>query len=206
MSEYLSEQEQIEQIRRLWSAYGRSILTGVFISLVGWFSYHAWFSHKAEQQEIDSASYQSVLDGFLSGSGGVSETEITADSVYAYYTRMIRAASIVNKGDVSAAVQDIVSLEQVANGKDQDVKAMASVRLAKLYYSDGKYDQAVSAIGDASGCFGYRAECFEIKGDVLKKLGRFSDAKQAYGDALSALHDDVEKKKIVEMKMSDLPY
>ena len=207
MSEYLTEQEQIELIKKYWATYKRAILAGVFISLIGWFSYHAWYSYRLKTNELSSTSYQTVLDKFLAGSWSNINIDDIKNKTYLQYWKLVDIAHLVNQGDVNAAIQGLTGTASAKDHGDASLDIMTSLRLARLYYDDEQFDKVVSVIDGIVNCNQFQSECFEIKGDALRKLNDSSGAKTAYDAALAVLSaEDAEKKNKIDMKKSDLAY
>ena len=73
----------------------------------------------------------------------------------------------------------------VANAKQDEVKYLASVRLARLLSNQQQVDKAL-AILNGSFPDSFKAMVYELKGDVLLLKGDMTNAKSAYQQAASA--------------------
>ena len=51
MSVHLTEEEQLENLKRWWKDYGKLIIAAVVICVAGYFAVTGWQDHKRQQAE-----------------------------------------------------------------------------------------------------------------------------------------------------------
>jgi len=83
MSEQMSDQEQVEMLKRWWKEYGIPVLTGVLIFLAASYAYNYWHSNKVSQQATASYMYSEFLG--LSEASKTNEANALAASLQKDY-------------------------------------------------------------------------------------------------------------------------
>ena len=62
MADHLSEEEQIEAVKRWWAANGMQTILAVVLVIGGYFGWQAWTDHVDDQAAAASLVYQEMLD------------------------------------------------------------------------------------------------------------------------------------------------
>lgn len=217
MSVHLTEEEQLETLKRWWKEHGKSTLAVVFISLAGFFGFKGWQDHQQQQREEASAQYQSLLEALSAGETGLSAEQKTtathlaetlrndfAGTIYAAQAALISARLAVDDQRLDdAATQLQWVLDHSAD--DEGLAAIARLRLAQVNFAQDKPDAALALLQQAqAGAFA--AAYAELRGDILAATQRAEEAQTAYKLALNHLPaDDAGRLQIVEMKLNNVP-
>ena len=61
MSVHLSEEEQLEVMKRWWKDYGRTVVIAVLVAVIGYFGYTTWQDQKRQTAEKASMIYEELL-------------------------------------------------------------------------------------------------------------------------------------------------
>ena len=61
MSVHLSEEEQLEVLKRWWKDYGKTVIAAVLVAVVGYFGYTSWEDQKRQKMEKASEVYEELL-------------------------------------------------------------------------------------------------------------------------------------------------
>ncbi|MGV8837174.1 YfgM family protein [Cellvibrio sp.] len=61
MSVHLSEEEQLEVLKRWWKDYGKTVIATIVIAVVAYFGYTAWQDQKRQKAEKASEVYEQLL-------------------------------------------------------------------------------------------------------------------------------------------------
>ncbi len=215
MSVHLTEEEQIEALKRWWKAYGVTTVVAVAIAATGFFGWNQYKSHLAEKASEGSVRYQQFLlevekleEDPESESAQVRMQALGSDlmndysgTLYADFVRLHNARQAVNQGDLARAR---TLLEEVGNkSADESIKQLAQLRLARVMVAQGEIEPALSILqrvpSDA-----YAAMYAEARGDVLFMQNRLAEARTAYESALQAMQDPVSiQRNLVQMKIDN---
>ena len=62
MADHITEEEQIEALKRWWEENGKQTILGIALIVGGYFGWQAWTDHSEEQASAASLTYQEMLD------------------------------------------------------------------------------------------------------------------------------------------------
>ena len=201
MSDYLSEEEQLERLKTWWSRNGTGLLTSFALAvagLVGW----TWYDRSAtEARQSASDLYESFLAAEGEGRTALAEQldETVEGSAYQAFTLLHRAHEAVEAEDVAAASAYLQ--RAIDAGSPTSLKDLARLRLARLHQQDGDSAAALAVLAGVRGS-GYRGLAQELKGDIHVEQGERSLAHEAYRSARLEMGDDRDRP-ILEMKIND---
>jgi predicted negative regulator of RcsB-dependent stress response len=194
---HLTEEEQIEALKRWWKTYGTIVLVAAVVGLGGFFAWNQYQNHRVESARKASVVYEKFA---------VAVTEFDADPTVEQAARATQLANEVISHDSSSLYADFAALylakvavqsqdyaeaktqlEKVSNqGTNESVKELASLRLARVQAAAGEVDAALSILsGKPSPA--YAAAYAEARGDVLLSQKRLAEARVAYESALQAM-------------------
>ena len=216
---YDSDEEQVEQLKRLWKDYGQPVLVGVLITLVGVFGYKAWQKNQYESAVAASQLYQNLLDtlGNTSGTELSEEEEATINHVvdslqkdfnesrYAALATLFLAQQQVKANELDKAVSSFEWI--LAQKPDQNVEAVTRVRLARVLLalpeSDAKkaLDVLAALKTDEKS---FIASIESVRGDVYLALEQRDNAQKAYEKALEAARSEGQSRPLLQLKLDDL--
>lgn len=216
MSEYLTDEEQVERLKRLTKTYGGSALTGILLALIAYFGWSYW--HKSQQANsfVLANDYQTVLDAsqklnsetvapadktkFLSGASALVKSH--PDTAYAYQTLLLEAKVAADREDYAAAEK---ALTQAVAQKieDQGLIQLAYLRLSRVQAQLGKTDAALASLGKVSDA-AFAPSMNEQKGDVLLQKNDIKGAQQAYQAAWDVLAKRQEPSQLLKVKMESV--
>ncbi len=206
--EVLDEHEQGEVVRKWLRANAMSIAIGIAIGLLMIFGWQQWKARDLRAQGEAAVQYKAFTDA-VEGKRDDDVTSIAAalrkdhaKSPFAVFAALHTAEKAAGKGDFDAAAADLQWAQ--SNVKDESIKALASLRLARVTLAKGDADAALKladGVKDAS----YAATRDELRGDALARLGRADEARTAYTAALEKLDAMTPGRDVVEMKLADLP-
>jgi len=201
MSDYLSEEEQLAQLKTVWQRYGIPVLLAVVVAggaFAGW----RWLESRTAA-EVAAASER--YDAFLEADGDTRSALLDelqrdyADTGYAALALLAHAGETVADGDLAAAATALE--EAAAAAPDPVVADLAQVRLARVRQQLGDTDAALAALGAVRGA-GYRPLALELKGDMHMARGERGEAHKAYLAARDALPEGMERP-LLAMKVTD---
>lgn len=213
MAEHLSEEEQLESLKRWWKENGLSTVIVVVLAVGGYFGWDLWKGHRQAQAEAASTLYQSMMD-VASIAPGESLSESKREQVvalaeqlkndysgtqYARYAAMLLARLAVEKDDLDTATQQ---LQWAEKGADEGLSLIIKLRLARLEAARGNLDQAIDMLQGVEARTMASAYA-EAIGDFQVLKGDKQAAYAAYQDALQKLVlNDNQTRAIIELKLN----
>ena len=198
MAEHLTEEEQVEALKRWWNENWLSIVLPVALVLVGYFGWNGWNNHQLAEAQVASDKFEglSAAAEVEPGAAMSAEQKLTVselaqalvaehdDTLYADMANLLLAKLHVedNQLDEAAARLEMV----VDNGANESISQLAKARLARVVSAQGDNEAALALVSSASSQ-AYKALFAEIRGDIYLAQGDEGAAHTAYADALRAL-------------------
>lgn len=224
MTELRTDEEQIQALSNWWKENGKSLLFSIAIALAVVAGWKAWQKHQATQAQSASILYQNLIQAAQPSnpmealakateqSGDVANNDaklITANhlaqqlkiehenTTYAIYASFILARINIEKGDFDAAITE---LDWILEHKpEQQLLVLVYLRKGRLLAAQGKLKLAlelINSIPDGP----YKAQVYELKGDLYLTDNNKEQALSAYKNAIAAGN----KQPLLEMKLNDL--
>ena len=204
--EYLTDDEQLDAVKRAFSEYAPWILGGVVLGVGGWFGIQYYRSHQnalamqaAEQftqmtaalQMNDAQKSLQIADGLIKN---------FPSSPYADQAQLTIARIDVDSGKPAEAVAPLTQV--MNNSKDAELKQIARLRLARILIDQGKPDDAIKSLAQGTpGSFAGRYH--EVHGDALYAKKDIAGAVAEYNQALGS-SDGGADAALLELKLADL--
>jgi predicted negative regulator of RcsB-dependent stress response len=208
-----SEQEQWENLKRWLRNNGPQVAILVAVMLLGWYGWKWWQGRGAEDALAAGASYQKILATFDDGKPAEAVALIETlrsehpDSPYVGAADMVAARVYVEDNQLDKAA---AQLKRVADSaKDEKLRPVAQLRLARVQSAMGQYDVALATLGTKT-LGEHEAARLEVRGDVLLAKGDRAGALAEYEAARKlqpALDDGSNEGTVAELlslKIADL--
>ena len=205
--EYLTDDEQLEHVKRLTAEYGPWMLGAVVLGLAFVFGFRYYEGYRNERamqaasrftgmtsalQHDDRAQARQIADGLIKD---------FPNSPYADQAKMTLARLAVDDGLDANAIPLLTQVME--NSKDTELRHIARLRLARVLIDQGKPEDAIKTLSDEPGAFAARYH--EVRGDAYyakKDLQRAStEYKAALGE--SGLQGGVDSA-LLTLKIADL--
>jgi predicted negative regulator of RcsB-dependent stress response len=205
--EAYDDYEQSERVQKWLRQNGLSIVVGIAIGLVAIFGWQQWRSHKAGHQAEAAQIYQQIQNALLANKADAADAFIEqiykdyADTTYAVFAASDRAQRQAQAKQWDKALESLNWAESHAT--DPQLKALTQLRVAQVKLAQDKPADALAAL-DRMPAKSYEGLSQELRGDVLVKLGRPDDARQAYQAAKSAMGEDAPQRGALQTKIDDL--
>lgn len=215
MSVHLTEEEQLEVLKRWWKEYGKTIIVAVLVAVAGYFAVTSWQHQQQQQKEAASSIYESLLrvSNVQPGQELVeSEQVIAADlanqlkaksssSLYAHNAAFYLAQVAVNAGNLDQAAVELNWV--LANKPAVATEQLARLRLARVLIAQASYVEAEKLLSNPTDAF--KSDYAEVRGDSLKAQGKLAEARAAYEQALAdADTTQQERSMLLQLKLDDL--
>jgi predicted negative regulator of RcsB-dependent stress response len=204
--EYLTDDEQLEAVKRAFTEYAPWILGGVVLGVGGWYGFQHYQSHKNEVA-FRAADQFSQMTVALQMNDPKKSLQIAdalikeyPNSPYADQAQLTIARIDVESGKSADAVGPLTQV--MNNSKDTELQQIARLRLARVLIDEGKPDDAIKLL--AAGTPGSFAGRFhEVHGDALYAKKDIPGAIAEYSAALGA-SDGGADAAMLQLKLADL--
>lgn len=213
----LTEEEQLEALKRWWKENGKWVVTALVVGVGG---YLGWTTYQ-DQQEAKSANgsalYSELLDTLqvqsdqaLSDDARAEAAELVsqlkaehAGSAYGVNAALIHARQAVENDDLDTAESE---LRWVLDQQPSDeTRHLAQVRLARVIAAQGQLDDALATLKEGNPSDVMEAEYAEVRGDILSQQGDTDGAREAYQSALESLGmEQQNRNRLLQMKLDNL--
>lgn len=206
MADYLSDEERVEWLRNWWSRHGMALVAGIVVAVggvVGWRWYQDYRQDQAEDASLEYTEYVTAR-----ALGGADASELAADlgeahegSTYHVFALLHEAADAVGGEDWERAAALLAA--GVDYARDDVLRDLAAVRLARVQRQLGQLDQALGVLGGVLSP-GFGVEVAELTGDILLEKGDNAGARDAYQSALDLGPTSDAGQFMLELKLASL--
>lgn len=206
MSEQLTDDEQVEVLKKWWKENGTAIVIGVVIGIGGIIGFWKWTEYTETQALAASALYDEFITAITDEKLDVSSSyeSLKKDyegTSYAALAALRMAAIDYGKKDTEKAV-DHLRWATAHPGHDS-IEHIARVRLAKMLVTKNELDEAEKLLKDVSEP-AFDAQYAAIRGDIHNKRGNVEQARSSYQLALASTSFSGKQREYVQMKLDDL--
>ena len=211
-----TDEEQGEALKRWLAQNGLGLVLAIGVGAGSVLGYQQWQHHQINQQSDAAGRYQELIElsavnfadpetasdyeRLLTIADGLRRSH--AGSNYAALGAGIVAAQAVEQGDFDLAVSQLTYAETEL--ELPELKAMTSLRLARLELELGEGDSALSRVQAMSTEF-FQGSRSELEGDILVALDQPLKTREAYLKAQAFLTEAGLSTAVVDLKLSALP-
>ena len=188
MSEYETEEQQVEALKKWWKENSTSLFLGLFLGVSGLFGWRYYVDQNNVHAVQASDLYMQVMQSTVLNTVDDKIIDINnklineyADTPYAALSSLALAKSEYEKDNVDAAATQLELA--VKHASDDVIKQIANLRLAKIYIEQSKYDEALALL-NLSHAAAYDAQYEELKGDLHMAKGDVAQARSSYDKAI----------------------
>lgn len=203
----LQEQEQVEEFKAFWKQYGNLITGALTVALLAFAAWNGWGWYQRDQGAKASAMFEALDAAAAAGdaerAGRVFNDlkDRYAGTALAQQGGLVAARVQYEKGQVDAARTTLGWV--AANAKEDEYRAIASLRLAGVLLDAKQYDAALQQLAAVTQPE-FAGLAADRRGDVLLAQGKRDEAKAAYQAAWKAMPEAVEYRRLVEAKLTAL--
>ncbi|OUS15310.1 hypothetical protein A9Q88_12220 [Gammaproteobacteria bacterium 50_400_T64] len=216
MAEHLTDEEQLESLKRWWKENGMQLVLIVALSVGGWYAWQQWQGNKKAKAEMGSLIYIEMMD--IASKAPLSalldeqrETMIEksevlkkdfANTQYANYAGLLLAKLAVAEKRLDDAAVELQAV--IENTEGEELSYIAQMRLARLEMGRKNYPEALQIIeGDIPPAI--LANVAELRGDIHLFAGDNLAARAAYQQALDAVgSNDQRLRALLELKLNQV--
>jgi len=188
MSTYdLEEQEQLAALKAWWKEHGGGVTVAAILVAGAVAAWNAWGWYQRSQAAQAAALYDTLqkaarsndLKAVRDTSGSILESY--PRSAYAPLAALVSAKALFQAGDLKTARAQLQWT--VEHAKNDEVRSIATLRLASVLLDDKDPDAALKAL-ETKPHPGFEALFAAQRGDILSAQNKRDEARAAYKAAL----------------------
>jgi len=206
VDEFLSEKEQLEQIREWWRENGWYLIGGLALGVLILFGWNRFNSYEDAQGEAASELFVELRQAIEDDAPGDARSllaqlrENYPGSPYTDQAGLVVAVIRMDAGQMSGASDELRYVMEETS--DPELSLIARLRLARVLAQQEEYDEALATLDVESGGFSGRYN--EVLGDIHVELGDLVSARAAYTAALITEESNLVDRNLVQMKLEEL--
>lgn len=203
----LEQQEQLDQVKHFWKQYG-NLITWLLILVLGGYAAFMGYQYWQRERASGAAGLFEELDraAQANDAGKVGQAFNDLKDKYAGTTFAEHGALLAARTDTERQKPDEGRAKLqwlVDNGKNENLVAVARLRLAGMQMDAKQFDAALKTLAtDLPDEFKPLAE--DRRGDILMAQGKKDEAIKAYQAAWKGLEADVEYRRFIDGKLTAL--
>lgn len=208
MNVYATEEEQVEALKTWWKQNAKSVLGGVLIGVAVIYGGKTWLQQHNRHIEVASAEYEAMIQDLKqdkvteAADRGAAILGQYTDTAYGALTALAMAKIKVDENDLVAAKSQLQWA--LDNAKEEEIKLIARMRLARVLNAEGKPDEALTLLNSVADAGEFAPAYDELKGDIYAAKGETEQAKTHYDLALQGMDPSSRARRYIEMKRDDL--
>ncbi|WP_295451176.1 tetratricopeptide repeat protein [uncultured Thiodictyon sp.] len=206
MSEYETDDEKVESIKKWWKENGTSVVAGVALGLAVVFGWRTWTDHRNSVSGEASAAFEQLLASAAAGDVKSTTTQAQllrqgyASTPYPAFGDLVAAKVLYDSGDTAAAM---AALQQVvAKAPDPALQTLAALRLARIQLAEGQLDATAATLATHDHSAAFAGDFAAVRGDLAAARGDTAGARAAYEKAITA---GTGLPQLIRLKLDNLP-
>lgn len=207
MTEYLTEQEQIELLKSWIKQYSLVVLLGILFAVGASSLWHYWQQYKENILIQSSAIYNTMLNDRIQNN--VDKTRAQAKKLYTQYPKtpyaqmgaLLLARTALLAKDYAAAKNYLQWV--IDQSATPALREIARLRLARLLLAEQKPNDALSIL-EITEDTSFNGLIDEIRGDAYLQLKKRAQAQKFYERAKNELPNSEVMRPILQMKYDNL--
>jgi len=146
MSNYETDDEQVQAIKDWWKSNGTALLSGILVVALSWGGWAYWKNNKIANATIASSTFEMLqisMEQNRFGEVAREALKLIADqpkSPYSAGSALLLAKFYVEKDDVDKAMEQLTWV--ATNAQDDSIKLIGFLRKANLQLQAGNFSEA----------------------------------------------------------------
>jgi predicted negative regulator of RcsB-dependent stress response len=208
----MTERDQWDALKTWLKENGAWIVAGVVLGVAVLAGWRYWQDRVTTRAQTAAARYNDVIAALDANDAGRA-VELTdqlrkeySDTPYVDQSDLALAREYVETGDMDAAAARLRSV--MANSDDDELRHVATLRLARVQIAQGKPDDALATLGPSSDS-AFDPRYAEVRGDALVAKGDTRGALAEYRKAQggkdgAAVESGLVDQGLLQLKINDL--
>jgi predicted negative regulator of RcsB-dependent stress response len=207
LTEYLTEQEQIQQLKTWLKQYGLTVVLGIALALIMTASWRYWQNYQNKIRMHASNVYDEMLS--LRAQNNENGAIVQAQKLLTHYRKtpyadmasLLLARDAVLKKEYPEAIKQLNWV--IDHSKNPSITEIARIRTARILLAEQKPDAALDLL-EKMDDKNYLGLIDEVRGDAYLIKQDLSSAREAYQHALQELPNAEVARPILQMKYANL--
>lgn len=207
MDSYVTEQQQIEQLKTWWKNYGNWLILAIVVGLLTALVAQSIRHHHEKMLIHASDHYEWLLTSVEGNNPAMAQSQARyilkryPNTPYALLASLMQARQAVYDGDLPLAEEKLQYV--MANAENHALRQASRIKLARILLSENKLDKALDTLKTVDDP-NYDAAISDVEGDIYVAKGDTKSAREAYQQALSSLSEAAPIEPLIQMKLDDL--
>ena len=205
MSDYLTDEEQVERLKNLWRDWGITIVVALLLGIGGTVGWDYYKIYQANRAQSAADLYVNFMEASALGEPVAQiEQELGTkhgDSAYYAFVLLREAKTAVDAGNSFDAHANLTKAFDVAAGTS--IGDLVALRKAKVEFELGQMEAVLATLQHIETA-GYRWQALMLKGDVHFQDDELDAARDAYQAAKDQLPKGIESDAI-GMRLASVP-
>ncbi len=201
------EQEQLASLKAWWNQFGNLVTWLVIAALVLYAGWSGWRYYQRDQSAKSAVLYEEIVKAAeakdlpkVTRAAGDMEDRF-ARTPYAQMGALVAARAANDANDTKTAKAQLQWV--IDNGRADEYKAIARLRLAGLLLDEKAYDEGLKVLS-ADMPEAFAALAADRKGDLLFALNKIDEARSAYQAALEKTEAKNPARQLIQLKLDAL--
>ena len=204
MSDYLSDEEQSEQLKKWWDENWRSLIGGVLLAIVAVVGWNQYQSYTIARSESAAKAYESYSNARIAGQP-VEDLLVEIDAEhsktsYQIFSLLYRAKDSVVESDWGTALGHLDTAISLTN--DPRLLDLIRMRKARIQFQLESFDESLATLGKIKG-IGFKVGVSELTGDIHRMRNDNARAAEAYQAGITGANDS-SAAIMLKLKLSSL--
>jgi predicted negative regulator of RcsB-dependent stress response len=206
VSEYETDDEKVESIKKWWKENGLSVAAGLVIGLAAVFGWRAWNDYRTGVAAQASAAFEQLVASAESGQAdsAAKQAEILSaqfgSTPYPALGSLVTAKVLYEKGDAAGAMAALQ--RAITTAPDPALARLAGLRLARIQFAEGQLDAAAATVAAHDDGKAFAGDFAAVRGDIAAARGDGAKARAEYEKAIAA---GAGLSELVRLKIDNLP-
>jgi predicted negative regulator of RcsB-dependent stress response len=207
LSDYLTEQEQIELLKNWIKQYSLVILAGVVIAVLAMTGWRYWQQRQATLYSHASAVYDEMLTARAQNEPATTTIQTQKlfthypTTTYAQFAALMMARDAIIKRNYPEAEKHLRWV--LDHSRIASLRQIARLRLARLYIAQHQSNKAIDILLKVDDK-NFNGLINEVRGDAFLEANNTTMAREAYQQALTDLPDAETIRPLLQMKFDNL--
>ncbi|GAC1675906.1 MAG: tetratricopeptide repeat protein [Steroidobacteraceae bacterium] len=205
--EYLTDDEQLEAVKRLVVEYAPWLIGGVVMGAVVFFGVR-YYQNYTSERAVRAAAQFSAMTAALQANDHAKSRQLAdglieqyASSPYADQAQLALARLEVDEGQLDKAIAPLTHV--MNDSKDKELREIARLRVARILTDQGKSDEAIKTLAEPLSA-AFAAPYHEVRGDAYLAKKDTAGALNEYRAALASADASGINSALLELKIQDL--
>ena len=204
MSDYLSDEERSEQLKKWWDENWKSLVGGVLLAIVAVVGWNQYQSYTFERSESAANAYHSYTNARIAGQP-VEDLLAEIDdehskTSYQIFSLLYRAKDSVTESDWHAALGYFDTAISLTN--DPRLLDLIRLRKARIQFQLEILDESLVTLARIKGV-GFKVGVSELIGDIHRSRNDNAQAAEAYEAGIASANDSTATV-MLKLKLSSL--